>query len=102
MKRKSLLLVDDEQTILNSLSRELADAGLEVTPAPSGEEAIARINNGCFDLVMTDLLMPGLDGFQVLKAVKQRDLQTMVIILTGYGDKESAINALRMGADDFL
>ena len=102
MKGKSLLLVDDEQIILNTLSRELVDSGLEVTLAASGEEAIARINNGCFDLVMTDLLMPGLDGFQVLKAVKQRDLQTMVIILTGYGDKESAINALRLGADDFL
>ncbi|RPJ04110.1 MAG: response regulator [Spirochaetaceae bacterium] len=102
MKGKSLLLVDDEPTIRNSLSRELVDAGLEVTLAASGEEAIARINTGCFDLVMTDLLMPGLDGFQVLKAAKQKDLQTMVIILTGYGNKESAIDALRLGADDFL
>jgi CheY-like chemotaxis protein len=102
MKRKSLLVVDDEQIILDSLSRELAGAGLEVTTAPSGEEAIARIKTGFFDLVTTDLLMPGIDGFQVLKAAKQRGLQIMVIILTGYGVMESAIDALRLGADDFL
>ena len=102
MKGKSLLLVDDEQIILNSLSRELVDAGFKVTLAANGEEAIARINNDCFDLVMTDLLMPGLDGFQVLKSAKQRGLQTMVIILTGYGALESAVDALRLGADDFL
>jgi YesN/AraC family two-component response regulator len=102
MKMKSLLLVDDEQIIRNSLSRELGNGTLEVTTAANGEEAIARINNGCFDLVITDLLMPGLDGFQVLKAAKKKYVQTMVIILTGYGDMESTIDALRLGADDFL
>jgi YesN/AraC family two-component response regulator len=102
MKRKSLLIVDDELIILNSLSRELVSADLEVTTAASGEDAVAKINNGFFDLVMTDLMMPGIDGFQVLKAAKQRDLQIMVIILTGYGVMESAIDALRLGADDFL
>ena len=70
--------------------------------ASSGEKAIATINNNCFDLVVTDLLMPGLDGFQVLKATKRKDSQTMVIILTGYADVESAVDALRFGADDFL
>jgi DNA-binding response OmpR family regulator len=102
MKRKSLLIVDDELIILNSLSRELVSADLEVTTAASGEDAVAKINNGFYDLVMTDLMMPGIDGFQVLKAAKQRDLQIMVIILTGYGVMESAIDALRLGADDFL
>jgi CheY-like chemotaxis protein len=102
MKKKSLLLVDDEPIILNSLSREMTSAGLDVTKATSGEEAIARINNGFFDLVVTDLSMPETDGFQVLKAAKQRDPQIMVIILTGCGDMDSAIDALRLGADDFL
>jgi DNA-binding NtrC family response regulator len=102
MKRKSLLIVDDEQIILDSLARELTSARLEVSTAASGEEAVARINTGLFDLVTTDLLMPGLDGFEVLKAAKQRSLQTIVIILTGNGAMESAIDALRLGADDFL
>ena len=104
MKHKSLLLVDDEQIILDSFSRELisSDLDFKVTVASSGEEAIAQINDGCFDLIVTDLLMQGLDGFQVLKAAKKRDEHTMVIILTGYGDMDAAIDALRLGADDFL
>ncbi len=99
MKKKSLLIVDDEQIILDSLARELTSAGLEVTTAASGEEAVARITTGLFDLVTTDLLMPGLDGFEVLKAAKQRSLQTIVIILTGNGAMESAIDALRLGEE---
>ena len=102
MKKKSLLIVDDERTILNSLSRELTSAGFEVTTSASGEDALAGINSRIFDLVMTDLLMPKVDGFQVLKAAKKKGSQTMVIILTGYGAMESAIDALRLGADDFL
>jgi DNA-binding NtrC family response regulator len=104
MTRKSILLVDDEPVILNSLARELAagDCNFEVAVAGSGEEAIARINSGSFDLVLTDLIMPGLDGFQVLKACKQKDAQIIVIIFTGYADLDSAVDALRLKADDFL
>lgn len=104
MTQKAILLVDDEPIILESLTRELSSDNLElhITQATSGEEAITKINNDCFDLVVTDLLMSGLDGLHVLKAAKQKDAQTIVIILTGYGDMEAAIDALRLGADDFL
>lgn len=102
MKRKSLLLADDEQLILHSFSRELTSESLEVTQAANGEQAVNLIKSGHFDIVVTDLVMPGLDGFQVLKAAKQKDVRTIVIILTGYGDMESAVDALRLGADDFL
>jgi len=104
MKRKSILLVDDEQIILDTLARDLTSDTLkfDVSCAACGEEAIARIHADSFDLVITDLIMPGLDGFQVLKAAKQRDPNTMVIVLTGYADLEFAIDALRLKADDFL
>ncbi len=104
MKSRTILLVDDEQIILNSLFRELTSENikLEVSLAAGGEEAIALIKDGSFDLVVTDLIMPGLDGFQVLKAAKKRDPHTMVIILTGYADLRFSIDALRLGADDFL
>jgi len=104
MKQRAILLVDDEQLIVDSLARELTcDGGnLTVARAYGGNEAIDRINNGCFDLVVTDLQMPETDGLQVLKAAKLKDPQTMVIILTGYADLEAAITALRLGADDFL
>lgn len=102
MERKSILLVDDERLILHSLSRDLAYENFAVTAASSGEEGIARIDDVYFDLVITDLLMPGLDGFQVLKAAKRRNMLTMVIILTGHADKKSSVDALRLDADDFL
>ena len=102
MQQKSILLVDDERLILHSLSRDLAHEKFEVAVATSGEEGIARIDDDYFDLVITDLLMPGLDGFQVLKAAKRRNMLTMVIILTGYADHKASVDALRLDADDFL
>lgn len=102
MNRKSLLVVDDEPTILDSLFRDLTYANFDVTTAASGEEAIACINRGFYDLVVTDLALPGFDGFQVLAAAKERSPQIMVIILTAYGRLESAADSLRLGADDFL
>lgn len=102
MERKSILLVDDEQLILHSLSRDLIYENFAVTPASSGEEGIASIGDAYFDLVITDLLLPGLDGFQVLKAAKRRNMLTMVIILTGLADQKASVDALRLDADDFL
>ena len=104
MKQRSVLLVDDEPIILKSLSRELTsdDRKLNVALAANGAEAIAKINSNSFDLVVTDLLMSGIDGFQVLKAAKRKDVHTMAIILTGYADLDSSIDTLRLGADDFL
>ena len=72
-----------------------------VTAVADGSEAIDDLEKTQFDLVITDLMMPGVDGFGVLKAVKKHVPQTSVIILTGYGDLRAAIDALRLGADDF-
>jgi DNA-binding response OmpR family regulator len=102
MRTKKVLLVDDEPLILESTARELAEDDFNVSRAANGAEAIAAMSATSFDLVVTDLVMPMADGFQVLKAAKQRDARTMVIILTGYGNMESAVDALRLGADDFL
>lgn len=102
LKGKSLLVVDDEPIIRNSLARDLTIAGLTVTTAADGEEAVVLINGNPFDIVVTDLMMPGLNGLQVLEAAKQRSLRIIVVILTGNGVMESAIDALRLGADDFL
>ena len=104
MKNKSILLVDDEPLILDTLARDLTTESphFEVHTAASGEEAIARLEERFWHLVIADLVMPGLDGFQVLKAAKGNSLVTMVIILTGYADMQFAIDALRLGADDFL
>jgi DNA-binding NtrC family response regulator len=97
----SILFVDDEKLIRNSFARELRAVGFKVTTAASGGEAIGEVERTRYDLVVTDLMMPDVDGFGVLKAVKRHAPQTCVIILTGYGDLQSANDALRLGADDF-
>ena len=97
----SILFVDDEDVIRKSFQRELQVEGFQVTVAAGGEEAIGALEKGVYDLVITDLMMPGIDGFGVLKAAKKLAPLTSVIILTGYGDMTSAIDALRLGADDF-
>ncbi len=97
----SILFVDDEKLIRNSFARELREEGFAVTAVGSGREAIDELEKAKYDVVITDLMMPDIDGFGVLKAVKKSVSPTSVIILTGYGDLRSAIDALRLGADDF-
>ena len=102
MQSKSILLVDDEEIILNSLGMDLRQENYAVTFANSGEEAITLLKDNPFDLVVTDLSMSGMDGIQVLQEAKRINSSMGVIILTGYGDMTSAIDALRLGADDYL
>ena len=97
----SLLFVDDEEVIRKSLARELRLENFTVTTVSSGSDAISALENAQYDVVITDLMMPDIDGFGVLKAVKKLAPLTRVIIITGYGDMRSAIDALRLGADDF-
>jgi PAS domain S-box-containing protein len=101
MTEAAILFVDDEEIIRKSLVRELRLEGFAVNPVADGGEAISALQETRYDLVITDLMMPGIDGLGVLKNVKRLAPQTGVIILTGYGDMRSAIDALRLGADDF-
>jgi len=100
--KKKILIVDDEELILNSLGLELEGEGYEVSLAADGEEAIAILRENYFDLIITDLMMEGLNGLEVLKVAKQIDPEIAVVILTGYGEVASAIEALRLGAADYL
>ena len=101
-KPLKILLVDDEKVILSVLARELRLKNYTVSIAAGGEEALTLLKSACFDAVITDLDMPDIDGISVLKVSKQQAPQTCVLILTGYGDMNSAIDALRLGADDYL
>ncbi len=98
----SILLVDDEKLIRNSFSRELRAEGFTVIAVAGGSEAITELETGQFDLVITDLGLHGIDGFEVLRAVKKNTPQTRVIILTGYADEQLTAKALRLGADYFI
>jgi DNA-binding NtrC family response regulator len=102
MEKYNILLVDDDPYILEGIGADLERQGFQVTKADSGDRALEVLQENKFDLVITDLVMEDTDGIQVLKKTKALNADTMVIILTGYGDMKSAIEALRQEADDYL
>jgi DNA-binding response OmpR family regulator len=102
MKMYNILLVDDDHEILTVIDLALVRKGYQVTTASSGKAAVDALGVTDFDLVLTDLNMPEVDGLAVLKKAKELDLDRGVMIMTGNANQESAINALRLGADDYL
>ncbi len=102
MEKNSILLVDDDPFSLEGIGADLENQGYRVTKADSGDRALELLAETDFDLVVTDLVMEDVDGIQVLKKAKDLKAHTMVIILTGYGNMKSAIEALRHEADDYL
>lgn len=102
MKKYSILLVDDEPIITVVIGSALEEKGYEVTTADSGERAVELLNQSSFDLVITDLVMAPVNGIGVLKKSKEINPEAMVIILTGFGDMTSVIDAIRLDADDYM
>jgi PAS domain S-box-containing protein len=97
-----ILLIDDEPDILRVLSRSLETDGYAVACARTGAEGIAAFEAERADIVVTDIKMPGMDGIEVLKHIKARDPDSEVVIITGHGDIDSAVEALQFGASDFI
>ncbi len=99
---RSLLLIDDEPAIRRMMSLDLSSDGYEVICAEDGERGIGLFESHKPDLVVTDLKMPGKDGIEVLKHIKQKSPETEVIVITGHGDLDLAIKALQLRASDFI
>ena len=98
-----ILVVDDERSVREMISILLAREGYEITTAPNGDKAEALLEAGeRFDLVITDLAMDKGDGLQVLSAVKDRDPHSPVILITAFGSTESAVEAMKKGAHDYI
>jgi DNA-binding NtrC family response regulator len=102
MRQSTILLVDDDPFILSTLGPAIAGYGYQVETAATGESAVELFEKDPFDLVITDLVMKEADGIDVLKKSKEADPETAVIILTGHGNLASAINAIRLDADDYI
>ena len=102
MEKNHILLVDDDHYILEGIGADLESQGFHVTKTDRGNLALQLLKENHFDLVITDLVMEDTDGLEVLKKSKELNSDIMVIILTGYGDMKSAIEALRQQADDYL
>jgi two-component system response regulator HydG len=98
----SVLLADDEKTIQITMRDALEEAGHQVVVAADGIQARNAIEERNFDVVITDLKMPGMPGMEVLRLVKQRSPDTEVIVMTGYGTVESAVDAMKAGAYEYL
>ncbi len=98
----SILIVDDEASILKSLSGILADEGFETLTATNGYEALKILEKELPDLVLLDIWMPGIDGIDTLKEIKKHHPSTQVVMITGHGTIETAVNATKMGAYDFI
>ena len=97
-----LLLVEDEPNMARTLAKNLERAGYSVDHAPHGEAALGRLADDTFDVVVTDLKMPVMDGMALLRAMHERGVGTPAVVLTGFGTIESAVEAMKLGAVDYL
>ena len=97
-----VLLVDDEQDFLETLSSRLEMRGLKVSAVTSGEQAIAEAKEQEYDAIVVDLSMPGIDGLETLKRIKADNPNAEIIMLTGHGSIQSGVEAMKLGAGDFL
>jgi len=102
MNQAKILLVDDEPPLRLTVGSDLQDAGYVVKTAEDGHLACAELAENSYDLVVTNLVMKGIDGMQILQEAKCCDPTCGVILMTGYGDMDSVIEALHYGADDYL
>ncbi|MCJ7594131.1 MAG: response regulator [Desulfobacterales bacterium] len=102
MKGSRVLLVDDEVVFTTNMSKLLTSRGYRVTAANSGDAAIRALEESDFDVVVLDLKMPGMDGLATLKEIKKLGLFIETLILTGHGSIDSALEAVKLGAYDYL
>jgi len=99
---EKVLLVDDEKDFLETLADRMRNRGMAVDTSTSAIDALKRIDTESYDAIILDLMMPGMDGLEALKLVKARRPELQVILLTGFGTLEKGIEAMKLGATDFV
>ena len=102
MNGKTILIVDDDKQILEMLTEILNEENLEADQCLSGEEAISKLSDNQYKLVISDVRMTGMSGFELLEFIKDRYENTRVILMTGYTDDYDISDALILGADDYI
>jgi two-component system nitrogen regulation response regulator NtrX len=98
----SILIVDDEPGVRSALAGVLRDEGYDVDAVDSGEACLERLSRQAYDVVVLDIWLPGMDGLQTLARMRERQVDTQVVIISGHGNIESAVRAIKMGAFDFV
>lgn len=99
---ESILIVDDDVNLCKVLKEELIEVGYEADYVNNGLAAFGYLRQNRPDLILLDLKMPGMDGFDVLKELKAKKIELKVIVLTAYADVKSAIDSAKLGASDFI
>ena len=102
MKTRPVLIVDDEKNIRLTVYQSLESIGLDTDTAMHGEEALAKLKANDYSLILLDLKMPGMDGMQVLRRIRELRPAVRVIVITAYGTVESAVEAMKLGTVDFV
>ena len=102
MTKPKILLIDDEQSVRTSMRTGFEIEGFEVEDFPSAQEMLSKLPNELDGLIVTDVKMPGMDGIQLLSKLKEIDEDLPVILITGHGDIDMAVNAMQLGAYDFI
>src|SRR5688572_1831408 len=97
-----LLFVDDEPALRSLMAERLSERGYEVVEAESGEKALECLDTFAFDVVITDLKLPGIDGMRLVEAARERYPNIVTIVITGYGTVKDAVDAIQRGASDFV
>ncbi|MBW2038693.1 MAG: sigma-54-dependent Fis family transcriptional regulator [Deltaproteobacteria bacterium] len=102
MTKQKILVVDDEKSMCDFLEIMLKKEGYDVTCTTRGETALELLENNLYNMVLTDVRMPGVDGFEVLRKTKELSYETVVIMITAYGSPEGAVTAMKEGAYDYI
>ncbi len=100
--KPTILIVDDEPGVRTALSGVLRDEGYAVEAVSSGEACLERVTRGPVDLIVLDVWLPGMDGLATLARLRERQVDVQVVLISGHGNIESAVRAIKMGAFDFV
>ena|SRR5436190_2064743 len=100
--KNTVLLVDDEPGVRSALGGVLRDEGYAVDAVDSGEACLDRVTRSAYDVIVLDVWLPGIDGLTTLQRLRERQVDAPVVIISGHGNIESAVRAIKMGAFDFV
>ncbi len=100
--KENILIIDDDSAIRDGCSQVLKKSGYDVVESPTGKDGLEKIDRYEFDLVLVDLKLPDINGLDLIRATRERDQSVPIVVITGYGTIQNAVEAMRLGASDFL
>ena len=101
-KNKKILLIDDDESLNKVISYQLTQMGFDVQTAADGKAGLNLFKENSVDIIISDLQLPDIDGLELLQSFRRYDKNVIIIIITAYGTVENAIQAVKLGADDYL